>query len=197
VERPKLRHGILGGLLGGLVFAGIMLINGTLNKMGMLTLPLIGRLVGSDSAWIGFLVHMVNSAVIGAGYILIFGRIEKGMVDGLHFGMIYGAIWWFIGPLTLMPKLLGEPIGATWNFDTALGMFPSFIGHIVYGAILGLTVGAARDMSLPIEAEGPRPPSEQTTERLERPVVRKPRKHIPLFIRRRPAPGTEDPGAGD
>jgi uncharacterized membrane protein YagU involved in acid resistance len=139
--------------------------------MGMLTLPLIGRLVGSESVWVGFLVHMVNSSVIGAGYVLVFGRIEKGMVDGLHFGMIYGAIWWFLGPLTLMPMVLGEPIRAMWRFDAMLGMFPSFVGHVVYGAILGLAVGAARDASLPVEprARPRRAPSGQTTERIERP----------------------------
>ena len=142
---------------------------------------------------------MLNSAVIGAGYVLIFGRVERGMVDGLHFGMIYGAVWWFIGPLTLMPKLLGEPVGTTWNFDTMLSMFPSFIGHVVYGAILGLTVGAFRDASLPVEeaAAEPeeKPASEKTTQQMKRPPSGELRKPLPLFIRRRPAPGTEEPGA--
>jgi uncharacterized membrane protein YagU involved in acid resistance len=153
MEQPKVRHGLLGGLLGGLVFAGIMVINGTLHRMGMLTLPIIGRLVGADSAWVGFLVHMVNSGIIGMGYVLVFGRIEKGMLDGLHFGMIYGAAWWLLGPLTLLPLLLGEPLRTTWNFDAMLEMFPSLVGHIVYGVIVGLTVGAARDASLPQSSE--------------------------------------------
>lgn len=199
METPRLWHGVLGGLLGGLVFAGIMALNGTLVRMGMLTLPLIGRMVGFESSVVGFLVHMINSAVIGALYVVVFGRVEKGMVDGLHLGMLYGAVWWFLGPLTLMPLILGEPLGTRWNLGAILSMFPSLIGHVVYGWILGMTVGAFRDRSLPVEGkERPRekPLSERTTREMERPPRSELPKTIPQFIRRRPAPGTEEPGDG-
>lgn len=135
-------HGIWGGLLGGLVFALIMVINGTLTNMGMLTLPLIGELVGAPSAVAGFVVHMFNSALFGVVYALLLARIGKGMLYGMHVGMIYGAAWWFLGPLTLMPKLLGMSVGSQWSFANALSMFPSLIGHLVYGAILGMVVGS-------------------------------------------------------
>jgi len=149
--RQDLLHGVWGGLIGGAVFAGIMFVNGTLlTTHGMITLPLIGSLVGHPSAWIGLMVHMLNSAIIGAGYAITLGRFEKGMVDGLHLGMIYGAIWWWLGPLTLMPMLLGEPIASRWTFDSALSMFPSLIGHVVFGIITALTVGMFRDASLPV-----------------------------------------------
>jgi hypothetical protein len=154
-ERPKLQHGIIGGIAGGLVFAGIMVINGTLTDMGM-TLPLIGSIVGRESAWIGFGVHMLSSAIIGAGYVIAFGWIEKGMLDGLHFGMIYGAIWWFLGELTLMPLLLGKDIASQWTLTESFRLFPSLISHLVYGAILGMTVGAFRDLSLAVPEEEPR-----------------------------------------
>jgi hypothetical protein len=156
-DLPKLRQGILGGLLGGLVFAAIMLVNRTLNDLGMMALPLIGSLVGQPSPWIGFVVHMLNSAVIGALYVLLFRRIEKGMVDGLHYGMMYGGVWWFVGPLTLMPLLLGMEVGSQWTLANVLRTFPSLIGHLVYGAILGMTVGAFRDRSLPVEVVAPKP----------------------------------------
>lgn len=151
-DLSKVRYGVLGGLLGGLVFAAVMLINRTLNDLGMMALPLIGSLVGQPSVWVGFVVHMLNSAVIGALYVLLFRRIEKGMVDGLHYGMLYGAVWWFVGPLTLMPLLLGMEVGSQWTIGNVLRTFPSLIGHLVFGAILGMTVGAFRDRSLPVAA---------------------------------------------
>jgi hypothetical protein len=49
-----------------------------------------------------------------------------------------------------MPILLGEPLASRWSFDAALTMFPSLIGHVVFGVILGLTVGVFRDASLPV-----------------------------------------------
>lgn len=57
--------GVVGGLAGGLVFGAMM------GMMGML--PMVAGLVGSGSAGVGFLVHMVISAIIGAGYGLSFG----------------------------------------------------------------------------------------------------------------------------
>jgi hypothetical protein len=148
---PRLRHGVLGGLIGGLVFAVIMLINGTLSDLGMMTLPLIGSLVGRPEPAIGFAVHMFNSLIIGASYVLFFGRIEKGMIDGMHFGALYGVIWWFLGPMTLMPLLLGLSVGSQWTLAGLLHTFPSLIGHLLYGSILGMTVGAFRDRSLPAD----------------------------------------------
>lgn len=149
---PKLRHGVLGGLFGGVVFALIMLLNGTLTDLGMMTLPVIGSLVGQPSPLVGLAVHLLNSVVIGASYVLFFGRIEKGMIDGMHFGMLYGVIWWFLGPMTWMPLLLGMPIGSQWTLAGLLNTFPSLIGHLLYGAILGMTVGWYRDASLPVKA---------------------------------------------
>jgi hypothetical protein len=96
---------------------------------------------------------MLNSGVIGALYVLVFARIEKGMVDGLHYGMMYGGIWWFVGPMTLMPLLLGMEVGSQWTLTNLFRTFPSLIGHLLYGAILGMTVGAFRDASLPVKPQ--------------------------------------------
>jgi uncharacterized membrane protein YagU involved in acid resistance len=152
-----IRHGVVGGLVGGLVFAGIMVINGTLSNMEMLTLPLIGSFVGHPSAWVGLAVHLLNSALIGAGYVITLGRYDRGMIDGLHLGMIYGAFWWFLGPLTVMPLLLGDAVGSRWSLDNALEMFPSFIGHVVFGLILGFAYGLRRDASRYARPPAPSP----------------------------------------
>ena len=153
----RLRHGVVGGLLGGLVFALLMLVNGTLVHEGMMTLPLIGRLVGRASIPVGLLVHMTNSALIGALFVLIFSRVGAGMIDGLHFGLVYGLAWWFVGPMTLMPLALGMDVGSLWSLANVFRTFPSLIGHLVFGAILGMTVGAFRDASLAPDARPEEP----------------------------------------
>jgi hypothetical protein len=45
----------------------------------------------------------------------------------------YGLIWWFIGPLTLMPIVLGGTFN--WTTETAGALLPSLIGHLIYGAV--------------------------------------------------------------
>ena len=121
--------GVYGGLAGGVVFGAMM------GMMGML--PMIGKMVGHPSAITGFLVHLVNSAIIGAGFAVVFGRSVSGIVGGLNTGLLYGGFWWLLGPLTLMPLLMGMGLGVNWNVAAAVTMLPSLMGHLVYSAILG------------------------------------------------------------
>ena len=131
MNAKNLTHGVLGGLAGGVVFGIMMAFMGTL--------PMIGKMVGNPSAGVGFAVHMVNSAVIGAGFALVFGSLSRGVGSGLASGIAYGGLWWILGPLTLMPLFLGMGFGVNWSAAAAVKMLPSLMGHLIYGGILGLT----------------------------------------------------------
>ncbi len=122
-----IKFGVYAGLAGGVVF-GVMMA-----MMGML--PMVGQMVGQPTAIVGFVVHLVISAIIGASFAVILGPFTNSRGSGLRNGLIYGAIWWVLGPLTLMP--LGLGMGVTWNLAAASAMLPSLVGHLVYGAILG------------------------------------------------------------
>ncbi len=56
----------------------------------------------------------------------------------MGFGLAYGGAWWILGPLTLMPLLMGMGFGVNWNAAAAAGMLPSLVGHLMYGGVLGL-----------------------------------------------------------
>jgi uncharacterized membrane protein YagU involved in acid resistance len=94
------------------------------------------RLVGSDALLTGFLVHLLVSAGIGVTYGLLFRRQSYNAVTALGWGISYGFFWWVAGPLTLLPILLGG--GAQWTAEAAASGFTSLIGHLAYGAGLGL-----------------------------------------------------------
>jgi hypothetical protein len=129
MNATNLKLGALGGLVGGVVFGAMM------GMMGML--PMIGQMVGQPSALVGFAVHMVNSALIGAGFAVVLGRSVGGYGAGLSAGLVYGISWWLLGPLTLMPLFMGMGFGVNWSLAAAQSMLPSLVGHIVYGVILG------------------------------------------------------------
>ena len=57
----------------------------------------------------------------------------------MGYGLTYGAAWWLLGPLTLMPLLMGMGLGVNWNATAASQMLPSLFGHLLYGAILGFS----------------------------------------------------------
>ena len=126
----ELKLGAYGGLAGGLLFGAMM------GMMGML--PMIGSMVGQPTAGVGFIVHMVNSVIIGAGFAVLLGRFVSGTSSGVGLGLAYGGVWWILGPLTLMPLLMGMGFGVNWNVAAATAMVPSLVGHLMYGGVLGV-----------------------------------------------------------
>lgn len=117
--------GVVGGIAGGLVFGMLMAM------MGML--PLIASMVGSDSAIVGFGIHMMISIAIGLGLTVPFGGLLTGYGRSALIGLAYGALWWVLGPLLLMPLMMGMP---PFGFDA--NSLPSLMGHLIYGVILGV-----------------------------------------------------------
>jgi uncharacterized membrane protein YagU involved in acid resistance len=121
----RITAGVAGGLAGGLVFGMLMAM------MGML--PMIASMAGSDSAAVGFGIHMVISVLIGLGLTVPFAGLLTSYGKAALTGLAYGALWWVLGPLVIMPLMLGMPL---FTIDpTAL---LSLMGHLVYGVILAL-----------------------------------------------------------
>lgn len=117
--------GVTGGIAGGLVFGTLMAM------MGML--PMVASMAGSTSAGVGFGIHMVISVLIGLGLTVPFAGLLRSYGKGTLVGLGYGAIWWVLGPLIIMPAILGMPLFMV-NMMAAM----SLLGHLAYGAILAL-----------------------------------------------------------
>jgi len=125
-------RGAVAGLVGGLLFTFVMV------QIGFF--PTVARLVGSDSELIGLVVHLVIAGVIGVSYGVLFRRQAFDPAAAIGWGVSYGFVWWVLGPLTLAPVILG--VAPAWTVESAAAAFPSLIGHIAYGAGLGLTFHA-------------------------------------------------------
>jgi uncharacterized membrane protein YagU involved in acid resistance len=126
--RQRIVGGVIGGVAGGLVFGAWMGI------VGML--PMVASVVGSQSAVVGFIYHMFNSVIIGAVFGLVFGLLSHTYGQGALFGLVYGVIWWVLGPMILMPLLLG--MGLQFGAAFTPPMLMSLVGHLAYGLITGL-----------------------------------------------------------
>ena len=119
--------GTLAGLAGGMLFGMMMAM------MGML--PMIGMLVRQESSLVGFIVHMMISAGLGAIYGLVAGRLPLTTSYALLGGIAYGVIWWVLGALIMMPLMLGmNQMVLVIGTDQWL----SLVGHMVYGVVTAL-----------------------------------------------------------
>jgi uncharacterized membrane protein YagU involved in acid resistance len=111
------------GVAGGLAFGAAMA------QLGVL--PTVATLVGLGSSHAGFAVHLAISAVVGAGFGLMVRRMRCGPSETVFLGAAYGALWWCIGPLTLLPLALGQ--SPAWDVAGAQRAFPSLVGHLLFG----------------------------------------------------------------
>lgn len=124
------KAGVIGGIAGGVVFGMLM------QMMGMM--PMIAMMVGSESVLVGWILHLIISAVTGVLFVMMFGSKVSTNADGVRYGLIYGLIWWVLGPLVIMPVILGMGIQIQNAFGQAQLM--SLMGHLVFGVILGIIV---------------------------------------------------------
>ena len=120
---------VSGGLVGGLLFSLIMLQTDFL--------PNVADLVGSTSPVAGFFVHLGIATMIGTSYGLLFRNQSYDIGSALGWGVSYGFLWSILGPLTLMPIFLGST--PQWTVEAVAAAFPNLIGHLAYGAGLGIT----------------------------------------------------------
>jgi uncharacterized membrane protein YagU involved in acid resistance len=124
----RLVAGTVGGVAGGVLFGAMM------GMMGML--PMVASLVGSDNAAVGFLVHMVISVVIGLFFAIVFGGLARTIAGGALWGLVNGVLWWLLGPIVVMPLMMGMGLQFGAMFSGPLLM--SLLGHLVYGVAAGV-----------------------------------------------------------
>ncbi len=124
--------GVVGGIAGGIVFGMLMAMQDML--------PMVAALIGSDSAVVGFGVHLAISA--GAG--LLFGvaiaavpTLVATPVIAIAAGALYGVAWWIAGALIAMPLMLGMN---EMVFVIEQAQIMSLVGHLVFGVVTALVV---------------------------------------------------------
>jgi uncharacterized membrane protein YagU involved in acid resistance len=120
--------GGLAGIIGGWAFGKWM------EQVGFF--PLIAGLVNSDLRMVGITLHFIFAVIIGASFGVLFQRDVRGYGSNLGWGLSYGMLWWFLGPLTILPRWLGRPLD--WSYERGSALFGSLVGHIIYGLIVGL-----------------------------------------------------------
>jgi hypothetical protein len=119
----SIQWGAFAGLVGGLVSSPVMFATGIfLGIAGLDT-----RFIGAR----GLLMHLIVSAAIGMTYGLLFRNEAPSFGLGLPWGFLFGLIWWYVGPLTLLPLMLTGAFD--WRASTASALLPSLIGHLIYG----------------------------------------------------------------
>jgi hypothetical protein len=122
-------YGAAASVVGGSLFTVVLLVTGSLPRMA--------NIMGGSSLVLGVVTTMIVSAFIGMSYGLLFRHEAPDAGSAVAWGFVYGLLWWFIGPMTLLPILLGGRF--SWTTGTAAALLPSLVGHLIYGGATALT----------------------------------------------------------
>ena len=140
MDTDAMRRGVIPGVMAGYVF---------LAYAGQGMQDMVGGMIGADG-FIGFILHVIISIVIGAIYTGLFMKyVDLGnpLVNIVVGGLIYGLIWWIIGANIVMPVVAG---GDMLQLDFMGG---SFYGHIIFGHVLAFLV-VLRDAAMGMGGDG-------------------------------------------
>jgi uncharacterized membrane protein YagU involved in acid resistance len=117
--------GAAAGLAGGLLYMLVLIATGSLSQ--------IAAVAGGTSHALGIAVHLSISILLGVSYGLLFQREAPNLASGICWGLVYGLIAWYAGPLTLFPIFMHDP--GLWTGAAAEAQFPAMVGHLIYGAV--------------------------------------------------------------
>ncbi|WP_257346947.1 DUF1440 domain-containing protein [Pseudalkalibacillus decolorationis] len=118
----SLKASVVGGIVAGIVFGILMQMMG---KM-----PMIAGMMGSQSIAVGWMIHMVISIVFGAAFGMMATNIKKVYL----FGIVYGVMIWIVGPLLMMPLMMGMGTSLAAAFTPPQLM--NLATHIMFALIL-------------------------------------------------------------
>ena len=119
----SLGRGAVAGLVGGVVFIPMI--------AGIDGFQRIATLAGGSSFALGMVLHLIVAVFVGMSYGWLFERESPDFLSGVAWGLLYGLIWWFLGPFTLFQTILGRPF--TWSPEAVANSLPSLLGHLLYG----------------------------------------------------------------
>lgn len=147
--RPNLGQAIAGGFVGTLVMTLMMYFVAPLMLGGPMDIAaMLGSLLGGSWA-AGMVLHFVNGTVI---FPLIYTYVLFELLPGgpAAKGTAWGLILWLLAQTVVMPVMGGGFFSA--NAGGMMAVVASFLGHAVYGALLGVIAGAGEPAARAVHA---------------------------------------------
>ncbi|MFI2437551.1 hypothetical protein [Streptomyces sp. NPDC018693] len=124
--------GAAAGLVGGIGMGIWMSMSRPMMDTAMITM--VAGLLGSTSAFAGWLIHLAIALFAGVTFGVVLGQFAQRLAPAVGLGLAYGAVWWTLGALWIMPASLAMPV-FEWNDVTA----SSLGAHLVFGLLAGAT----------------------------------------------------------
>jgi uncharacterized membrane protein YagU involved in acid resistance len=135
--KPSLGRAIIGGFVGTPAMTVLMYTVAPLLGVRVDFAEMLGSMLGGWT--LGMTVHIVNgSLVFPFVYVYLFGYLPSA--PPVARGMMFGGGLWLMSQTLIMP-LMGAGLFSA-HLGGVMSCVASFLGHMVYGALLGGLAGA-------------------------------------------------------
>ena len=127
------QYGVAAGVVAGIVMGALMVMQ--MRPVLEVAIPSMYFLSGGAA---GFTIHVAHGAVLG----VVFAALASTQADlttakSLAFGVGYGVVLWVVLAVIVMPIWLSA-VGSPANPPLPNVNIMSLVGHVVYGAVLGV-----------------------------------------------------------
>ncbi len=127
--------GAAAGLVGGIGMGLWMSVSKPMRDTAMITM--VAGLLGTTNAFAGWLIHLGIATFAGITFGALLGQYTQRLAPAVVLGLVYGAVWWTVGALWIMPANMGMPV-FEWNDVTT----SSLGAHLVFGLLAGVSFAA-------------------------------------------------------
>lgn len=136
--KPNIWRAIAGGLVGTVIFSLMLRFVAPMMGVRMDIVAKLGAMTHTGMVG-GILVHVLNGTVI---FPLIYAYLLHHRLPGAPWqkGLLWGVILWLGLEMVVMPMMGGGMFSAEMGGMKAV--LVALIGHLIYGAVFGVIVGA-------------------------------------------------------
>ncbi|MGA9649813.1 DUF6789 family protein [Pedobacter sp.] len=138
MESIKLKQGIFAGIAATLVMTMLMLIAPMMGMPEMKIGNMIAQFMGMP-VWVGWLMHMMVGILLALIY--VFAVRDRLSWHPFVKGILFALLPWMIMQLMVMP-MMGIGLFSANASEPAKMVMGTMMGHLVYGAVLGLAAKA-------------------------------------------------------
>ena len=134
--RPSVGRAVIGGFVGTPAMTVLMYTVAPLLGVRVDIAEMLGSMLGGWA--LGLIVHVLNGSIIfPLAYVYLFRHLPPGPPTAR--GLIFGALLWLMSQVLIMP-LMGAGLFSA-NAGGVVSCVASFLGHMVYGGLLGALAG--------------------------------------------------------
>ncbi len=126
----RVKASLIGSTVAGVLFGIFM------QMMGMM--PVLASMLGSESLVLAWIMHMMISWIFGLGY----GAMTLLSSRYYVLGILHGVIIWVIGPLLVMPMMMGmgPMIGNMFASEQLMNLVTHLAFSLILAAVFSLVI---------------------------------------------------------